>query len=217
MTTFERRVALVAGPLALALWIVGLIVGHGLPSKLPSHPSGAQVLTWVDGNKNPIIIGCFLFMIGWVAFLWFAAVLRSRLAAAEGGTHTLSTLVFGGAIAMAVLGMSSQADIVTGIDSGDVQPAAAGTLHLLGDLFFVGAEVMLFVVLVGVAVLAYRTAALPRLWGTLGAVVGIVALVGPIGWAALMFGFPVWLLGTTFLLARKPRAEAARTAVVAAA
>jgi hypothetical protein len=211
MNTFERRLALVAGPLAVVLWIVGLILGH--PSGLPSHPTDAQVLTWVQGNKNPIILGAFLFMTGCVVFIWFAGILRSRLAAAEGGAQTLSTIAFGGALATAVMGLGTQADIVTGIDLPDVSPAVAGTMHKLGDLFFVGAEVSLFALLVGVAVLAFRTAAVPRWWGALGGLVGVVALVGPIGWAALVFGFPVWVLGTTVLLAREPQAGRARAAV----
>ena len=216
MNTLERRVALIAGPLTIALWIVGLVVDSSLPTKLPSHATDAQVLAWVQGNKNPIILGSFIFMIGCVSFIWFAAMLRSRLVAAEGERQTFSTLVFGGAIAMAVLGLGTQANIVTAIDSPDVSPAAAGVFHNLGDLFFVGAEVALFVVLAGVAVLAYRTAALPRWWGTVGAIVGVVALIGPIGWAALIFGFPIWVLGTTFLLARAPRTSA-RAAVPATA
>jgi hypothetical protein len=213
VNTFERRIALVAGPLALALWIAGLTVGHAVPSKLPSHPTDAQVLAWVQGNKNPIIVGSFLFMTGCVVFIWFAGILRSRLAAAEGGTHTFATIVFGGALAVAVMGLGTQSDIVTGIDLPDVSPAVAGTMHKLGDLFFVGAEVSLFALLVGVAVLAYRYAAVPRWWGALGAFVGVVALVGPIGWAALVWGFPVWVLGTTVVLAREPRAGRARAAV----
>ena len=217
MNTFERRIALITGPLAVVLWIAGLAVGSAAPTKLVSHASDAQVLAWVQGNKNPIILGAFLFLLGCVSFIWFAAMLRSRLVAAEGGRQTFATLVFGGSIAMAVLGMGTQTDITTAINASDVSPATAGVFHHLGDLFFVGAEVALFVVLAGVAVLAYRAAAVPRWWGTLGAIVGIVALIGPIGWAALIFGFPVWVLGTAFLLARAPRTETARAAVPATA
>jgi hypothetical protein len=84
MNTLERRIALVTGPLAVALWIVGLAVGSAVPSKIPSHPTDAQLLTWVQGNQSPIILGAFLFMIGCIVFLWFASILRTRLAAAEG-------------------------------------------------------------------------------------------------------------------------------------
>lgn len=217
MNTLERRIALVTGPLAIALWISGLVVGLVVPSKIPSHPTDAQLLTWVKGNSNAITVGAFLFIVGCVVFLWFASILRSRLAAAEGETQTFSSLVFGGAVAMTVCGMATQSDIASSINSTSVSAATAGTLHHLGDLFFVGAEVALFAVLVGTAVIAYRTAVLPRWWATLGALVGVVALIGPIGWAALIWGFPVWLLGTTVFLARQPRATRTHSAVVATA
>jgi hypothetical protein len=204
MNTLERRIALVAGPLAVVLWVVGLIVQNS-GSKIPHHATDAQLLTWVQHNKNTITVGAFVFIVGCVVFLWFASILRSRLAAAEGEYTTFSTLVFGGAVAMTALGMGTQADIVTAINPNSVSAATAGTMHNLGDLFFIGAEVCLFAVLAGTAVVAYRTAVLPKWWASLGALVGVVALIGPIGWAALTFGFPLWLLGTTAFLSRKPR------------
>lgn len=208
MNTLERRIALVTGPLAVVLWVVGLVVGQALPSKIPSHPTDAQLLTWVQGNKSPIILGAFLFAVGCAVFVWFAALLRSRLAAAEGAAHTFSTLVLSAATAMAVLGVCTQGDLATALNADSVSAATAGTLHNMGDVFFIGAEVMLFTFLVGVAVVAYRTAVLPRWWASFGALVGVVALIGPIGWAALVWGFPVFVLGTTVLLARTPRVAA---------
>jgi len=217
MNTLERRIALVAGPLAVAFWIVGLIVGQALPTKIPSHPTDAQLLTWVQANKNLITVGAFLFVVGCAVFLWFAAVLRSRLAAAEGEHATFSTLVFGSAVAMAVLGACTQTDIASALSADTISPATAGALHNLGDVFFIGAEVSLFGLLVGTALVAYRTRVLPRSWATIGAIVGVVALIGPIGWAALIFGFPVWLLVTAIFLARTPRTAVLRKTAVATA
>jgi hypothetical protein len=216
MNTLERRIALVAGPLAVALWIVGLVVQNS-GSKIPHHATDAQLLAWVQHNKNTITVAAFVFIVGCVAFLWFASILRTRLASAEGDDHTFSTLVFGASVAMTALGMGTQADIVTAINPNSVSAATAGAMHNIGDLFFIGAEVSLFAVLVGTAIVAFRTAVLPKWWASLGALVGVVALIGPIGWAALTFGFPVWLLGTTVFLARKPRTAGARSAVVATA
>jgi hypothetical protein len=41
-----------------------------------------------------------------------------------------------------------------------------------------------------------------------------VLVIGPIGWAALIFGTPLWLLGTGLIVGSKPRAR--RQAVAAA-
>jgi hypothetical protein len=216
-TRLERNSALVAGVLAVALWVVGLVVSQATTSGLSDKATDAQVLAWVHGNKNPIIMGSWLFMIGCVSFIWFAGILRSRLAAAEGGTHPLSTIVFGGAVATAVMGLGTQADIATAINDKDVSAATAGTFHHLGDLFFMGAELSLIAVLAAVTVLAYRAAAVPRWWGAIGGIVAVVLAIGPIGWAGLIFGLPVWTLVTSILLARTPRSRAGATAAAATA
>ena len=81
--------------------------------------------------------------------------------------------------------------------------------HHLGDLFFVGAELSLIVLLASVAVLAFRVAAVPRWWGVFSGLIAVVLWIGPIGWAALIFGTPIWTLGTAILLVRAPRSRSA--------
>ena len=39
LTRFDRLTALVTGPLAVSLWIAGLVVGQGLTDKLPPRCS----------------------------------------------------------------------------------------------------------------------------------------------------------------------------------
>ena len=162
---FDRISALVTGVLATGLWIAGLVIGQGLTDRLPDNASDARVLTWLHANKNLTIVGGWLFMTGCLAFIWFAGVLRSRLADAEGGNHTLSTIGYAGAVAAAVFGIGTQADVGSAINASDVTPATAGMFHHLGDLFFVGAELALIVLMASVAVLAFRVAAVPALVG----------------------------------------------------
>ena len=91
---FDRISTLVMGVLAPALWIAGILIGQSLTDKLPNNASDAQVLTWLNVNQNLVIAGGWLFMTGCLAFIWFAGLLRSRLAEVEGGNHTLSTIGF---------------------------------------------------------------------------------------------------------------------------
>jgi hypothetical protein len=212
LTRFDRTSALVTGPLAIVLWVAGLVVGKGMTDKLSDKATDAQVLAWLHDNKNLTIVGGWLFMTGCLAFIWFASVLRTRLAAAESDDHTLSTLAYAGAVAAGIFGIGTQADVGAAISASDVSAPTAGMFHHLGDLFFIGAELTLMLPLVVVAILAFRTAVLPRWWGAFSALVAVVLWIGPIGWAALIFGTPLWVLGTTILLVRPPRAK--RTAVV---
>jgi hypothetical protein len=205
LNRFERNSALIAGPLTVALWVSGLIVGQGLPDHLANKATDAQVLSWLHDNKNLLILGSWLFATGCISFIWFATVLRTRLASAEGESHTLSTLAYSGAVAAAIFGFGTQADIGAAINDGDLAAATIRVFHHIGDLFFVGAEIMLILTMVSVAVLAFRTAVFPRWWGVFSGLVGVILWIGPIGWAALIFGTPLWVLGTTILLVRTPR------------
>jgi hypothetical protein len=205
----KRRPLLVPAVLAIALWIAGLAVTNSFSDKIPHHPTDAQLLTWVQGNTTPILLGSWLWLVGCLSFLWFAALLRARLADAEGGTATYSTLAFGAAAGSAVFGMLMLAgDIASAINKDSISAATAGTLHNGMDMFFVGAELMMIPFFLGTAAVALRTGVLPKWWAGFAILIAIVLVIGPIGWAALIFGTPVWLLGTGLIVggtARAPR------------
>jgi type IV secretory pathway TrbD component len=52
-------------------------------------------------------------------------------------------------------------------------------------------------------------------WAIFSIIVAVVLVIGPIGWAALIFGLPIWTLGTGLLLARTPRTVTRREAAPA--
>ena len=63
--------------------------------------------------------------------------------------------------------------------------------------------------------IAWRTRIVPRWLAAFAAVVAVVLVVGPIGWLGLIFGVPLWTLGTSlFVLLRSP--ERMQTAAAAA-
>ena len=66
----------------------------------------------------------------------------------------------------------------------------------------------MIVVMVSFAVIALRTALFPRTWAYLSLLVAVVLLIGPIGWAGLIFGTPIWALDTGVLLDRRAGAQA---------
>jgi len=200
---------------AVAFWIGGLVVINKFSDKIPHHASDAQLLAWIQGNQSPILLGGWLWMLGCLAFLVFAALLRPRLAEAEGGQHTVTTLAFASAAIASVFGLLIQAgDMGGAINHDSISAATAGTLHNFGDMFFIGAELALIPFFVGVAVVALRTRVLPAWWAAFSILIAVVLLIGPIGWAALIFGTPIWLLGTGLLVGSKP--QRARRAVAAA-
>jgi hypothetical protein len=208
----KGRTALSAAVLAVVLWIAGLAIGSG-NDNLGDKATDEQTLAWVQANANTILFSAWVFALGCLAFIWFVGIVRGHLAAAEGGAATLSTVMFGAGVAAAAFAMATTGDVASAISKNDISPATAGALHHLGDDFFVVAELAMIAVMIPFAVLVLRTAVFPRWWGYVSLLVAIVLLIGPIGWAALIFGTPVWALVTGFLISR----SASRAAGPAAA
>ena len=96
-------------------------------------------------------------------------------------------------------------DVAGAIDKNEIGPATAAAFHHLGDAFFVCAELAAVLVLGAVALVAWRTRVLPRWWAVFSGLVTVVLIVGPIGWIGVIFGLPLWTLGTSlFVLLRSP-------------
>lgn len=214
---FERAGAW-TGIAAVALWITGLVISTSLTSRLPGKAGDAQILAWIQKNTTDVIIGAWLFMVGCLCFMWFAGILRSRLAGAEGEPGTASAIAFAAGAAAAVFGILIPAgDLASAINKNDISASTAGAFHNVGDMFFIGAELSAIVLLVATGLVALRTAVLPRWWGVVGMVIALVLLIGPIGWAGLIFGFPLWTVATSVMLMRVPRTAPRRAVVPATA
>ncbi len=82
-------------------------------------------------------------------------------------------------------------------------------MQVLGDAFFVGAELTAILLMLGAGMVALRTGVFPKAWAWFSFFLALVLVIGPIGWAALLFGLPIWILGTTFFLVRRRATTAA--------
>jgi hypothetical protein len=212
-----ERIWPLTGILTVALWIVGLVVMEGVTDP-PADDAGAEaILSWYQSDSNGIAAGAFLFMLGGFTFFWFLGALRDRLVLAEPGPGTVTALVFGSGVATAVFALGTPGgDIAAAINNEDLGAPAAEALNTLGDLFFIGAEVSAAVLLSAVGVLVLRTRVLPVWLGWVSLVIALWLLIAPVGWAALIFAFPLWIIAVSLLLfMRAPRAvPATATATV---
>ena len=100
-----------------------------------------------------------------------------------------------------VCGMRTAAvDLAGGIDKNDINPSIAAVFHHSVDIFFVGAELAAVLPLAAVAIVAWRTRVLPRWWAAFAGLVAVVLIAGPIGCLGLIFGVPLWMLGTSLFV-----------------
>jgi hypothetical protein len=215
MNKSESRSWAITGLLAVALWIVGLILlTHNGPA---DHATGSEILAWYRSDTNTILLGGWLFMLGCLSFVTFLSGLRVRLADVLGASSPLPGLALAGAAIAGVCGMLTAAvDVGGAIDKSDIGPSTAAAFSHFLDVFFVSAELAAILPVAVVAIAAWRTRVLPRWWAAFSALVAVVLLIGPIGWLGLIFGVPVWMIGTSLLvLLRSPervRGTAAATA-----
>jgi hypothetical protein len=189
------------GVIAVALWLIGVFTLDGVADSPDSDASPEQVLAFYRDDTDVILTGGFLFMIGGAFFMWFLSSLRSRLLTAEGGLGRLSTLAFAGGIATAVFLIATPGgDVAAAVEEDDLSPTSADALHDITDAFFVGAEVSAIVLTLATGLVAIRTGALPKIFGWLSVLLAVWLVIGPIGWAGLLLGFPLWVLAASVLL-----------------
>lgn len=213
MSTSDNRRWALAGPITVALWVVGIIlINKNGPAE---HATGSQILAWYKSDSDSVTLGAWLFMLGCLGFVTFVSGLRVRLAEATGQSSQLPGLALAGAAMAGVCGMLTAAvDLAGGIDKNDINPAIAAVFHHSVDIFFVGAELAAVLPLAAVAIVAWRTRVLPRWWAAFAGLVAVVLIAGPIGWLGLIFGVPLWTLGTSLfvLLGSRDRMRAAAAA-----
>lgn len=193
-----ERYAPVTGVLAVVLWVIGTIVREtAIEMKNP-----ATLLDSYRNEEDSILLGGFLWVLGTFFFFWFLGSLRARLAAAEGGVQRLTALAFGGGIAVAVFGFALPGpDMAAAIaDDADLSGPAAEAIRVIGDVFFLGGEMSAAVLLAASGVHALRTGSLPRWLAWVSLAIALALIILPIGWAALLFAFPLWVLVVSYLL-----------------
>jgi hypothetical protein len=193
-----ERYAPLTGVLAVVFWVTGMIVREtAVEMKTP-----ATLLDSYRTEEGSILLGGFVWLLGTLFFFWFLGSLRARLAAAEGGVQRLTALAFGGGVAAAAFGFGlAGPDMAAAIaDDADLSEQAAVAIRVVGDVFFLGGEMSVAVLLAASGAHSLRTGSLPRWLAWVSLVVALALIILPIGWAALLFVFPLWVLVVSFLL-----------------
>jgi hypothetical protein len=195
------RYAPLTGVLAVVLWVIGIIIYQtAVDMKNP-----ATLLDSYRNEEGSILLGGFIWLLGTFFFFWFLGSLRAFLAAIEGGVMRLTAIAFGGGLAAGIFGFALPGpDMAAAIaDGADLSGPAAEAIRISGDVFFIGAEMSAAVLLAATGIHALRTGSLPRWFGWVSLVVALALIILPIGWAAMLFAFPLWVLFVSYLLWKK--------------
>ena len=198
-----ERLAALAGIVAVALWIAGVAVEESTTGREEDDAEG--LLARYQNETDTVLASGFLLQLGALFFLVFLIALRSRQFLAEGGSRPLTALAFTGGVGVALFMLAAPGAEMSGaINKEEISAETALTLSNIGDIFFIGAELSAVPFLAASGLLAVRMRALPAWWGWLSLVLALWLVILPIGWAALIFGFPLWVLLTSVLLYLRP-------------
>ena len=107
------RFAPLMGVLAVALWIIGVVIQETANTP-DEETTREQLVRYFNEDDNTIIAAGFIFMLGSAIFLWFLSTLRERFAARERGLERLSSVVFASGIVIAAMSMAAFAPQVGG-------------------------------------------------------------------------------------------------------
>jgi hypothetical protein len=198
-----ERFALLAGAVAALLWIVSLFVLEGAGN--PADPSaGDEIAEFYRDDRTAILIAATLHVLGGFLFLWFVAALASVLDAGGSPAWLTRAAVIGGTAGGAMmLAMTGGQSTGATTDVELLTPDTAIVFWRLAHGFFVAAEIALAVFLGALSILALRRLVLPRWLGWFGLAITILLLIPPIGWAALLFLLPLWLIAASVILWRR--------------
>ena len=212
MTDRGERLALLGGALAAVLWVVGVFLLEGAGN--PADPeNGGVIADFYRDERRTILISATLHGLGGVLFLLFVAALRSRLQAIGASVWLTAAMLIGGtaggAMMLALTGGQS-----TGATTDDalLTPDTAIVFWRLAHGIFIAAELALAVFLGALSLLALRGSLLPRWLGWFGLAITILLLIPPVGWAALLFLLPIWLIIASIVLWRPQRTTTATAA-----
>ncbi len=189
----------------VVLWGAGFFTVESAEHN-PENGTGAEAVVYFEEDAMSIYLGSMLLMAGSLLLIWFVSTLRSRI---DGGfSSRLGSVVFGGGLATAMFAMALPAAQIGGAFAGEedeaqLEPGAAQALWYATDGFFIATMygAALLVLATSVAVVSRRLA-LPRWLGWVGFLLAVWLLIAPIGWLALIFVFPAWLILVAVLLLR---------------
>jgi len=202
------HLAPILGILAVVLWLAGVILVESGSNSPNSDATGEQIVQYFEENAVKLILGGLVFAVGSALFIAFLAHLRARLEEARDRTHAgdrgypspLGTTFFTTGVATVLFASAAFAPQIAGAITADetdgvtMAPGSAETFWNLGDGFFVLAQAMLFVFFLSAALAFLRSRFLPSWLGWVSLALGMLAVIAPIGWAALVFGVPLWTL-----------------------
>lgn len=197
------------------MWLIGLaaaaliFVSFGpLSSGEPGESaSGVSVAHWYNTHVNQQWASVWL--VGLALFLLLVYVTQLRAVLAQtGGERLWPNMVFASGVLLVagiVVAGSVEMTLIIASHTHEFAVAHFFNFYSSNNYLLILAGLDFLALSAGLAILLNRRgpAPLPKLLGWYSILVGLVGAAGPFSFFALLFGFPIWLLATGIVIARK--------------
>jgi hypothetical protein len=207
------RIAPLTGVLFVVLAVLSAILA-GEPPDFDS--SGEDVISFYADDDTAQTWASVLFAWAAIAFVFFAASLRSALRRGAAVGDTLPAVVFGGGLLLAA-GLAIFASInftlADAADEESLEAGAAQALNLMNGDFFFPVAVGFAAMFIATGLAIIRGRALPVAFGWVALILGIIGF-SPLGFFALLLGL-LWILVVSVLLATRDESPPAPPAPAA--
>lgn len=181
------RWMLLAGPLFLVLGLAAVLLQGGTPGE---KDSADEIIKHFTDNDTRSVASVFFWGPAAAALLVFVSRLRAGID--DRARAARSLLVAGGTVTATgmLIGASVTLGLVTASNEGFKDAAQA--LNSLNAGLWIPFAIGMGIMLLGAGLSVLRTGILPRWMGWIAAVVGVVSLLGPGGFAGFFIG-PFWV------------------------
>jgi hypothetical protein len=180
-------------------------LGSGSPGE---NASGVTVAHWYNTHVNQNWASIYLVGLGLALILVFVTQLRSALRRAGSGELWPNVTFAAGIILISGFITLGAFQVTLILAAHNHEYSMVKFLNFFGDnnelpIIF---GICLLGLTSGLAILLNRGAApLPKTLGWYSLLVGVLAVAGPLGFLDFLFGFPIWLIATGFVIATKQR------------
>jgi hypothetical protein len=196
------------GPVGL-LAVVAILVGFGpLGGNSPDeNASGVTVANWYNSHVGQSWGSIYAVSIGAALLIVFLVHLRTVLRQTSGESLLPNVAFFASVLLLAGLMVGGVDQVVLILAAHNHQFAIAHSANFISnnDEFGLVFGMALLTLSTGLCILVHRRAPLPRTLGWYSVLVGIVSCAGPLSGLAFLFGLPIWVIATGFVITVKAR------------
>ena len=196
------------GPVGL-LAVVAIFVGFGpLGGGSPDeNASGVTVANWYNSHVGQSWGSIYAVSIGAALLVVYLVHLRTVLRQTSGESLLPNVAFFASVLLLAGLMVSGVDQVVLILAAHNHQFAIAHSANFISnnDEFGLVFGMALLTLSTGLCILVHRRAPLPRTLGWYSVLVAIVSCAGPLSGLAFLFGLPIWVIATGFVITVKAR------------